>query len=122
MTVKALPRSSLEVVEAEFSFQLLMGLLADRGLMVAAKAISIRAPARGATTRGHDSPVASGIPQAPFDVRARVVNFPRESRQTVSTVCPRLALGCGVPSAERSISGPARKCGSLSQPENFTSL
>jgi hypothetical protein len=29
MTVKALPGSSLEVVEAEFFFQLLMGLLAD---------------------------------------------------------------------------------------------
>src|ERR1700752_2653257 len=29
MTVKAGPRSSLEVVEAEFLFQLLMGLLAD---------------------------------------------------------------------------------------------
>jgi hypothetical protein len=28
MTVKALPRSSLEVVEAEFLFQLLIGLLA----------------------------------------------------------------------------------------------
>ena len=29
MTVKALPGSSFEVVEAEFFFQLLMGLLAD---------------------------------------------------------------------------------------------
>ena len=29
MTVKALPGASLEVVEAEFLFQLLMGLLAD---------------------------------------------------------------------------------------------
>jgi len=29
MTVKALPRSSLEVIEAEFFFQLLMSLLAD---------------------------------------------------------------------------------------------
>ena len=29
MTMKAGPRSSLEVVEAEFLFQLLMGLLAD---------------------------------------------------------------------------------------------
>ena len=29
MTVKALPGSSLEVVEAEFLFQLLMGLLAN---------------------------------------------------------------------------------------------
>jgi hypothetical protein len=29
MTVKALPRSSLEVVEAEFLFQLLMRLFAD---------------------------------------------------------------------------------------------
>jgi len=29
MTVKALPGSSLEVVEAELFFQLLMGLLAD---------------------------------------------------------------------------------------------
>lgn len=29
MTVKALPGSSLKVVEAEFLFQLLMGLLAD---------------------------------------------------------------------------------------------
>ena len=29
MTVKALPGPSLEVVEAEFLFQLLMGLLAD---------------------------------------------------------------------------------------------
>ena len=29
MTVKAWPRSSLEVIEAEFFFQLLMGLLAD---------------------------------------------------------------------------------------------
>ena len=29
MTVKALPGSSLEVIEAEFFFQLLMGLLAD---------------------------------------------------------------------------------------------
>ena len=38
MTVKALPRSSLEVVEAEFLCQLLMGLLAaHRALMVAAK-------------------------------------------------------------------------------------
>ena len=38
MTVKALPRSSLEVVEAEFLFQPLMGLLAaHRALMVAAK-------------------------------------------------------------------------------------
>jgi hypothetical protein len=38
MTVKALPRSSLEVVEAEFLFQLLMGLFAaHRALMVAAK-------------------------------------------------------------------------------------
>ena len=38
MTVKALPRSSLEVVEAESLFQLLMGLLAaHRALMVAAK-------------------------------------------------------------------------------------
>ena len=29
VTVKALPGSSLEVIEAEFFFQLLMGLLAD---------------------------------------------------------------------------------------------
>ena len=29
MTVKALPRTSLEVVEAELFFQLLMGLFAD---------------------------------------------------------------------------------------------
>ena len=29
MTVKALPRPSLEVIEAEFFFQLLMGLLTD---------------------------------------------------------------------------------------------
>ena len=29
VTVKALPGSSLEVIEAEFLFQLLMGLLAD---------------------------------------------------------------------------------------------
>jgi hypothetical protein len=33
MTVKALPGSSLEVVEAEFLFQLLMGLLADPSLL-----------------------------------------------------------------------------------------
>ena len=38
MTVKAWPRSSLEVIEAEFFFQLLMGLLADhRASMVAVK-------------------------------------------------------------------------------------
>ena len=39
MTVKALPGPALEVVETEFLFQLLVGLLAiHRALMVAAKA------------------------------------------------------------------------------------
>jgi hypothetical protein len=38
VTVKALPGSSLEVVEAELLFQLLMGSRIHRALMVAAKA------------------------------------------------------------------------------------
>ena len=37
IAVKTLPGSSFEVIEAEFLFQLLMGLLANSSLMVVAK-------------------------------------------------------------------------------------